>query len=186
MRRAMLLLSAILMAAPTAAQNFAGTTTFNDPAYNRPLPGSPPPELSIVGTAVHYQVLSFEVTVSGGYNILMTGIDPVLWDTFLGLHSDSFDPLAPLDNALIYNDDFPIVGQSSFSYDLMIGTPYFAILTGFDNDDVGAWTLEISGPGMAVPIGGAVPEPAAWAMLIGGFGVAGAAMRTRRRKPAFT
>ncbi len=30
----------------------------------------------------------------------------------------------------------------------------------------------------------AVPEPASWAMMIGGFGVAGAAMRTRRRKTA--
>ncbi|WP_084582787.1 PEPxxWA-CTERM sorting domain-containing protein [Sphingomonas azotifigens] len=32
--------------------------------------------------------------------------------------------------------------------------------------------------------GGAVPEPAAWAMLIGGFGFAGAAMRGRRKRPA--
>ncbi len=29
-----------------------------------------------------------------------------------------------------------------------------------------------------------VPEPAAWGMMIGGFGLAGAAMRTRRRKAA--
>jgi hypothetical protein len=32
---------------------------------------------------------------------------------------------------------------------------------------------------------GGVPEPAAWGMLIGGFGLAGAAMRTRRTKVAF-
>lgn len=32
--------------------------------------------------------------------------------------------------------------------------------------------------------GGAVPEPAAWAMLIGGFGLAGGAIRTRRKRPA--
>ncbi|WP_232318340.1 PEPxxWA-CTERM sorting domain-containing protein, partial [Sphingomonas sp. TDK1] len=29
--------------------------------------------------------------------------------------------------------------------------------------------------------GGAVPEPASWAMLIGGFGLAGAAVRRRRQ-----
>lgn len=33
-------------------------------------------------------------------------------------------------------------------------------------------------------IGGAVPEPAAWAMMIGGFGLAGAATRRRRARPA--
>jgi hypothetical protein len=32
--------------------------------------------------------------------------------------------------------------------------------------------------------GGAVPEPASWAMLIGGFGLAGAAFRTRRSSAA--
>jgi hypothetical protein len=31
--------------------------------------------------------------------------------------------------------------------------------------------------------GGAVPEPASWAMLIGGFGLAGGAIRTRRKRP---
>jgi hypothetical protein len=32
---------------------------------------------------------------------------------------------------------------------------------------------------------GAVPEPATWAMMIGGFGLVGGAMRTRRRAVAF-
>ncbi|WP_294331275.1 PEPxxWA-CTERM sorting domain-containing protein [uncultured Sphingomonas sp.] len=32
--------------------------------------------------------------------------------------------------------------------------------------------------------GGAVPEPASWAMMIGGFGLAGGAIRTRRKRPA--
>ncbi|MFI4964640.1 MAG: PEPxxWA-CTERM sorting domain-containing protein [Caulobacterales bacterium] len=31
----------------------------------------------------------------------------------------------------------------------------------------------------------AVPEPAAWALMIGGFGLAGATLRQRRRQPAF-
>ena len=34
--------------------------------------------------------------------------------------------------------------------------------------------------GNPVPIGGAVPEPATWAMMIGGFGLVGGAMRRRR------
>jgi len=32
--------------------------------------------------------------------------------------------------------------------------------------------------------GSAVPEPASWALLIGGFGLAGGAIRTRRKRPA--
>ena len=35
-------------------------------------------------------------------------------------------------------------------------------------------------------VGGAVPEPATWAMMIGGFGAIGGAMRYRRRKIAVT
>ena len=31
-------------------------------------------------------------------------------------------------------------------------------------------------------VGGAVPEPATWAMMIGGFGAIGGTMRYRRRK----
>ena len=34
----------------------------------------------------------------------------------------------------------------------------------------------------AAPPAGAVPEPATWAMMIGGFGLAGGALRARRRK----
>jgi hypothetical protein len=186
MRRFMFALAALTLATPATAQVFTGTTTLNDPTYNRPLSGIPPTGLSAVGTAVHYNVLSFEVTASGSYDFLLTGDDPANWDTFLGLHSGSFDPSSGLANALAYSDDFPTIGLSGFSYNLLAGTSYFAIVTGFENDDVGAWTLTIAGPGTAFTPGtGGVPEPAAWGMLIGGFGLAGAAVRRRRVKLAF-
>jgi PEP-CTERM motif len=185
MRRALLALSALLMAAPAAAQTFTGTTSLADPTFNRTTAGTPPTTLSLVGTAVHYQLLSFEVTADGNYDFLLEGTDPLNWDTFLALYEGSFNPADALQNVLVANDDFPTIGVSGFTAGLMTGTSYFAIVTGFANSDVGAWTLDISGPGLAVPVGGAVPEPAAWAMLIGGFGLAGAAMRSRRRKPAF-
>jgi len=36
--------------------------------------------------------------------------------------------------------------------------------------------------GATVAIGGSVPEPASWAMMLGGFGLVGGAMRSRRRQ----
>lgn len=186
MHRLLLALTALTLAAPASAQIFTGTTTAADPTYNRPLSGIPPTSLSAVGTAVHYELLPFEVTADGSYDFLLHGDSPVNWDTFLGLYSGSFDPTSSLTNALAYNDDFPSIGLSGFSYNLLTGTSYFAIVTGFENDDFGDWTLTVRGPGTVVPGGsGGVPEPAAWGMLIGGFGLAGAAMRRRRVKLAF-
>jgi len=36
--------------------------------------------------------------------------------------------------------------------------------------------------GATVALGGAVPEPASWALMLGGFGLVGGAMRSRRRQ----
>gem|GEM_PF-5495364 len=45
----------------------------------------------------------------------------------------------------------------------------------------GSYLLTISGPGTAT-IGGAVPEPATWAMMILGIGAVGFAMRSAKRR----
>lgn len=186
MRRLILALVALLLATPVGAQVFTGTTTLNDPIYNRPVANasSPPTNLSGVGTAVHFDVLPFMVSANGSYSFSMEGLNPVNWDTYLGLYSGSFNPASPLTNALIYNDDNPTIGLSGFSANLTTGTSYIAVLTGFANTDVGDWRLTIRGPGQATT-GGAVPEPATWAMLIAGFGVIGAATRVRRRRAVF-
>jgi len=36
-----------------------------------------------------------------------------------------------------------------------------------------------------VQVSGAVPEPASWALMLGGFGVVGGAMRSRKRSVSF-
>ena len=184
MRGLLLALGALVLAAPATAQTFTGTTTLNDPVYNRPLAGEPPSGLSGVGTAVHYNVLEFEVTGPGAYAFVLTGDDPAGWDTFLGLHEGSFDPASPLSNAIVYNDDFPTIGIPGFTASLMTGTSYFAVISGFENDDVGAWTLTVDGPGTAI-LAGVVPEPATWALMILGFGAVGGALRRRTAKVAF-
>lgn len=57
---------------------------------------------------------------------------------------------------------------------------------GFENDATGFggrtpdFAFDVIGVDLATGPGGAVPEPASWAMMIGGFGLAGGALRRRR------
>lgn len=56
---------------------------------------------------------------------------------------------------------------------------YVNISNGF----IGARNLSWVGPAINAPsIGGAVPEPATWAIMIGGLGLAGASLRARSRR----
>lgn len=167
--------AAIAVSAPAAAVVIVGDTT-GGATYNRPTSGAPPTALSGVGTAVRFQVTPFTVTANGSYSFNNSSS----YDNYLGLYSGSFNPAAPLANALAYDDDAGPGSNAFFSFGLTTGTSYFAVAAGFANTDFGAFSLDISGPG-AVLVGGAgVPEPASWAMLIAGFGLIGATLRRRR------
>jgi len=75
------------------------------------------------------------------------------------------------------------IGFLDISFD---GPPNFLVLEdggiGFTNDGVGVVADFVIAPLAAA---GGVPEPAGWTMMIGGFGLAGAAMRRRRAELAF-
>lgn len=91
------------------------------------------------------------------------------------------------DEAATPVNSFPVVGQSSYR-------PVLA-LSAFDGfDAAGTWTLKAADTsgGISGSYGGwslqlteqvvsAVPEPATWALMIMGFGLAGSALRKRRR-----
>jgi hypothetical protein len=176
-----LLLGAGLAAPAAASVTFTGTTA-GGPTFTRPLEGLPPTALSGIGAGVAYDVTGFTVSQSGGYDFLMTGLDPDGWDTFLFVYADGFDPADPLANVLAGNDDLGGIGLSGFDdLGLDAGTLYFAVATGFASDAEGRYALRIDGPGtVAAPI----PEPAAWAMMLAGFVLAGVALRVRRPRPA--
>ncbi|HEY1124847.1 MAG TPA: PEPxxWA-CTERM sorting domain-containing protein [Sphingobium sp.] len=90
-------------------------------------------------------------------------------------------------------------GSAGLSYTIDLGSlfgtnPVFVGFTGgtganWSEQDIVNWTFNdnydpvTAGPTETVPAGstlpGAVPEPASWALMIGGFGVAGAALRRR-------
>jgi len=60
-------------------------------------------------------------------------------------------------------------------------------MTGFSFSNSGGslfvnWQNVQTFTGATVAIGGSVPEPASWALMLGGFGLVGGALRSRRRQ----
>lgn len=169
MKKILAIVALSLATTPALAQTFFGDTT-GKPTYNRALQGFS--GLSAVGTAVHYEVLAFTVTVTGSYTWQNTATG---WDNFTFIYQNSFNPAAALTNGIASNDDNPSVGLSGFTVALTAGTSYFYVVAGFDNDDQGAWRADItttSGGQVTV-----VPAPGASALLGMGLLVAG-----RRRR----
>jgi len=171
---ALALIASLSFSLPAAAGAIVinGDTT-GSPTYNRPF--SDMSGLSGVGTNVNYQVTTFTVSTAGAYSLL----SEAGYDNFLGLYAGAFDPTQPLHNAIAYNDDLGSTLRSGFTTNLLAGVSYFAVASAFDNNRFGAYKLTISGPG-DISLSSAVPEPATWAMMIAGFGLAGTALRPAR------
>lgn len=189
-----------LVASPALAANFIfGGTTAGDPTFNRPTSLS---SLSGVGTAVPYELVPFFVTASGTYSMelhsLTTGYDPY------ALAYSSFSSGTPLAGLLNGDDDFsgslPMLGTTvsdaltasliasgqasnyaAGGLSLTAYTQYYAVVTGFANDDFGTFEAAVGGgPGDA--IGGLVPEPSS--IVLGALGLAAAIGYTVRRRSA--
>lgn len=169
--------------AEAATFQYSGDTTGN-PTWNRPVEGTPPVELSVIGDAVPYNVQGFEVDAAGEYSFEVVSASN--FDPYLFLYQGSFNPANPLsgNSALIGNDD-PYVGNSlsQFSYSLNAGAKYYLVTTGFRNQDFGSFTNEIAGNG-AVTALAPVPEPEEWAMMMVGSALVSFQIRRKKAKAA--
>lgn len=151
----------------TYTGNTIGAATFNRPLED--LSG-----LSGIGTAVRYVAVPITVSVSGTYSFVTTG----LFDTFALLYSPSFNATSPLANSLIANDE-TVEGTfnvSGFAETLTAGSTYFHVVTGFANDEAGAFSTTIGGPGVIT----VVPEISTYAMM--GLGLLALGGLARRRR----
>ena len=160
---------------------YAGSFTYTavttgQPTYNRVEANgnATPTVLSFYATNVAYSAQSLSVTAAGAY--VVNSVGP--WDNYTTLYTASFNPLNPLNNVIIANDDNPVVGQSGFTVNLAIGN-YILVTSGWLNSSSGTANNTITGPGniAATP----TPEAGTMAMLGLGLVILGTVKNGRRR-----
>jgi len=151
---------------------WTGDTT-GGPSFDRPFVDFS--DLSPNGAGAIYDTIEISVTEDGEYSFTMHGVG---FDTFLLLYETAFNPADPLVNGVAANDDLASLRTSGFAADLVAGTEYFVVVTGFSSVDAGAYSLTISGEGAI----SAVPEPSTWLMLAIGLGALVHARRTTRQR----
>lgn len=145
--------------------------------------------------------------LSGDHNIPFVGVFTTNADPFGGVAPTSLSftgatatSLSPLLNQVFYIGDglsgftnasgaplqFTAPSTATRLYIGVIDADGFNAVTGYYADNNGSFTTNISLASVSTPGPvGAAPEPATWAMMILGFGLAGFALRRQRRSAAF-
>lgn len=135
-------ISFTLTAGPALLSSSISGTTVGGPTYNRPFINGGTCGPSGVGTAVFYRAIPFTPASNGLFELRtdFTGGQP---GTFI-LYNGPFNPATPCANAVLTSSSSPAV----VLVDLIGGTTYTAVVAGFENTDVGTYTLTAIGPEM--------------------------------------
>ena len=131
----------------TALPNFSGNTT-GGPTYNRPLAMNQGGTCanSAAGTAVQYSAHIFTAPTSGAY--VFSSCGGATFDTFLALYEGTFNPSGLCaGNTLVESSDDVCGAQSTITCDLVGGTSYTLVFSGFGNTEAGPFTVTTTTPG---------------------------------------
>ncbi len=200
-------LGAISAPANAGTLDWTGNTSAADGAstWHRPTVNTNPGLfLALAGSGQGYIEQGFTVDQTGNYSLTVSATGPGIGGWSNGsaqsilafLYKGSFDAALPLINQIENGKcGGSGCGTPNWSHNLIAGTQYFIVVTGYcgKNSQVGEcnpitglqegpFKASLTGPGAILAIGSAVPEPATWAMMIIGFGAAGATLRGRRTR----
>ena len=127
-----------------------GELTAGDPTFNRPVGFGGTCSLSGVGTAVHYDVYSFELLGPAPHDLFASLVGGTTMDTVMvfyqapGGTQSPFNPAAGCANSVAYNDDFGGGLQSQISGTGLAAGWIDVVVTTFDNGVTGTYTMQVS------------------------------------------
>ena len=90
----------------------------------------------------YYETIVINVNITNFYNFISESD----FDTVGYIYENSFNPLNPYENLLAENDDARIRGQFEFSYKLQVSTTYILVVTTFEPNTVGDFSIFVKGP----------------------------------------
>jgi hypothetical protein len=127
-----------------------GELTAGDPVFNRPVGFGGSCSLSGVGTAVHYDVYSFELAGPAPHDLFASLVSGTTMDTIMvfyqapGGTQNPFNPAAGCTNSVAYNDDFGGTLQSQITGTGLGAGWIDVVVTTFDNGTTGTYTMQVS------------------------------------------
>ncbi|CAF3781040.1 unnamed protein product [Adineta steineri] len=94
----------------------------------------------------YYQAIQVTVSTSGRYSFISTDA----MDSFGCLYSDSVDPSYPSQNLITTDDDGAGRGQFRINANLQYGRTYVLIVTTFNTNKMGVYTITVNGPSSVI------------------------------------